>query len=162
MESYCVEVDGDDLVFSAAHLVTLAGDVCERLHGHDFRVTVKVFGPLAGNGFVVDFLVLRDVVRKILDEWDHRILLAEGRGSIRVEATAERVEATHGARRWVFPRDDCALLPIPATTTEHLAGHLARRVAHELRAVAGARPTRVIVELGEARGRSASCHYRPE
>jgi len=161
MESYCVRVGGDELVFSAAHLVTLAEDTCERLHGHDYRATVEVSGPLGPRGFVVDFLVLRKIVTQILAEWDHRVLLAEGNPSIHIEASHDEVKATFGTRRWVFPREDCVLLPVPATTTEHLAGHLARRISHELFALSQVRPTRVRVELAEAGGLAASCNLRP-
>ena len=40
-----VRVTKDFLVFSAAHFITFAGDQCERLHGHNYRVEVQAEGP---------------------------------------------------------------------------------------------------------------------
>src|SRR5207249_562944 len=40
--------------------------------------------------------------------------------------------AVAGRPRYVFPRGDCALLPIPNTTVEMLAQYLAGRVCREL------------------------------
>ncbi len=47
-ESYSVRLRKTELVFSAAHFITFAGNICERLHGHNYRTAVEVFGPLMG------------------------------------------------------------------------------------------------------------------
>ena len=41
---YRVRVTKDHLVFSAAHFITFAGNVCERLHGHNWRVAAEIAG----------------------------------------------------------------------------------------------------------------------
>jgi len=38
--TYRVRLDKEQHVFSAAHFITFNGDVCERLHGHNYRVAV--------------------------------------------------------------------------------------------------------------------------
>ena len=48
-EQYHVRIAKEELVFSAAHFITFAGDVCERLHGHNYRLAVEVAGPLDEN-----------------------------------------------------------------------------------------------------------------
>jgi hypothetical protein len=50
-ERYHVRVAKDTLVFSAAHFITFAGNVCERLHGHNYRVAAEVAGPLDENHY---------------------------------------------------------------------------------------------------------------
>src|SRR6266446_6703234 len=45
-EHFHVRVTKDYLVFSAAHFITFAGNVCERLHGHNYRVAAEVEGQL--------------------------------------------------------------------------------------------------------------------
>ena len=160
MEQYHVRISKDDLVFSAAHFLTFEGDVCERLHGHDYRVAAEVHGPLDENHYVVDFIALGDALKAILDELDHRVLLPTGSARIRVTADEREVEATFEDRRWVFPRSDCLLLPIPSTTTELLARHIGRRLLDELEARFGTRPTRVRIEVDESCGLSAVCELR--
>ena len=92
MERYHVRIDKDDLVFSASHFITFDGDTCERLHGHNYRVAVDVHGPLDENHYVVDFVALRQSIRAILDELDHRVILPVTHPKIRVEAGPQEVE----------------------------------------------------------------------
>src|SRR5215204_2180011 len=93
-ENYFVRVRKTELVFSAAHFITFNGNVCERLHGHNYRVTAEVFGPLDENQYVVDFIALRDVLREIVGELDHRVLLPTEHKQIRVAADDREVTAT--------------------------------------------------------------------
>ncbi|MFM7834822.1 MAG: 6-pyruvoyl trahydropterin synthase family protein, partial [Planctomycetaceae bacterium] len=44
-----VRVIKDGLVFSAAHFITFNGNVCERLHGHNWRVEAAIEGDLDEN-----------------------------------------------------------------------------------------------------------------
>jgi 6-pyruvoyltetrahydropterin/6-carboxytetrahydropterin synthase len=61
--------------------------------------------------------------------------------------------AYQGRPRYVFPRSDCALLPIPNTTVEMLAQYLGQRMQAEL--LPAARVTAIEVEVEENFGQSA-------
>ena len=161
MERYHVRIAKDDLVFSASHFITFEPGVCERLHGHNYRVAVEIAGPLDANHYVVDFLALTAVVRGILADFDHRVILPTRSPRIRVVA-GDEVEATFDRRRWVFPREDCLLLEIPNTTAELLAQHIARRLRDELAAKSCSRPDVVRVEIDECYGQSATCELAGE
>ena len=154
-----VRISKDYLVFSAGHFITYDGDVCERLHGHNYRVTAEVGGPLDENHYVVDFIALRDTLRAIVDELDHHMLLPTEHPLIRVTASEREVEATFRDRRWVFPRGDCILLPVPNTTSELLAQYIAQRLSDDLAAVTGSWPARVRIEVDECFGNVAVCDF---
>jgi 6-pyruvoyltetrahydropterin/6-carboxytetrahydropterin synthase len=156
-ERYHVRLTKDYLVFSAGHFITYDGNVCEPLHGHNYRVTAEVHGPLDENHYVVNFITLRDTLRAIVDELDHRMLLPTRHPQIRVVADEREVEATFEDRRWIFPRGDCVLLDVPNTTSELLARYLAERLAAQLRAASGAPLERVCIELEECFGNVAVC-----
>ena len=157
MEQYHVRISKDDLVFSAAHFITFQGDLCERLHGHDYRVAAEVHGPLDVNHYVIDFVALHDALEAILQELDHHVLLPTGHPRIGLTADEREVEVGFADRRWVFPRSDCALLPVANTTTELLAAHIARRLLDELETGFGTRPPRVRIEVDEGYGQRAVC-----
>jgi 6-pyruvoyltetrahydropterin/6-carboxytetrahydropterin synthase len=147
----------DYLVFSAGHFITYDGDICERLHGHNYRVTAEVHGPLDESRYVIDFIALRDTLRAIVDELDHHMLLPTGHPLIRVMADDREVTATFRDRRWIFPRTDCVLLPVANTTSELLAHWLATRLAADLEARTKARPQRLRIEVDECFGNVAVC-----
>ena len=64
-KQYCVRVEKESLIFSAAHFITFAGNICERLHGHNYRVFAEVYGPMEVNEYVIDFIALRDALHEI-------------------------------------------------------------------------------------------------
>ena len=156
-DRYHVRVSKDYLVFSAGHFITYDGDTCERLHGHNYRVTAEVHGPLDENRYVVDFIALRDTLKAIVDELDHHMLLPTEHPLIRVVANEREVEVTFQDRGWLFPRCDCILLKISNTTSELLAHYIAERLAADLQIRTGSRPQRLRVEIDECFGNVAVC-----
>ncbi|MCA9163172.1 MAG: 6-carboxytetrahydropterin synthase, partial [Planctomycetales bacterium] len=92
-ESYCVRLEKEYHVFSAAHFITFNGDVCERIHGHNYRVFAEVDGPLDENHYVVDFIAMRDELRAIVDGLDHYVILPTQHPMIHVTANDTEVEA---------------------------------------------------------------------
>lgn len=131
-ETYRVQVTKDHLVFSAAHFITFNGNICERLHGHNWRVAVHVDGPLDENSYVFDFIALRDGLQKVVDELDHKMLLATEHPTIQLKVVEREVEATFEDRRWIFPRNECVLLPVANTTAELIARWIGRRLIDAL------------------------------
>ncbi|MBT4013185.1 MAG: 6-pyruvoyl tetrahydropterin synthase family protein [Planctomycetaceae bacterium] len=132
-KQYCVKLEKESLIFSAAHFITFAGNICERLHGHNYRVFAEVYGPLDENEYVIDFIALRDALQAITQELDHRMLLPESHPTIKVQADAKEVLVTFEDRRWIFPLDDCAILPMNNTTAERLAEYISERLLSALK-----------------------------
>jgi len=159
-ENYHVRIEKERLVFSAAHFITYEGDVCEPLHGHNYHVAAEVRGPLDENHYVMDFIALRDALQKIVDQLDHRMLLPTKHSTIQVMEQGGEVTVTHGSRRWVFPRQDCVLLPVANTTAELLARHIGERLLEALEKRVGSRPTYVSIGVDECDGQWAVCELR--
>ncbi|UCG38169.1 MAG: 6-carboxytetrahydropterin synthase QueD [bacterium] len=58
--------------FAAAHRLVGSGGKCEALHGHNFRVTLRVVGQnLDEAGMLVDFGRLKGVLKEIIGQLDH-------------------------------------------------------------------------------------------
>ncbi|GDY09396.1 MAG: 6-pyruvoyl tetrahydropterin synthase family protein [Planctomycetota bacterium] len=157
-----VRVTKDHLVFSAAHFITFNGNICERLHGHNWRTAVELTGPLDENRYVFDFIALRDAMQKIVNELDHRVLLPTKHRQIRVQSDEREVTATFEERRWVFPREDCILLPVENTTAEEIAAWIATRLRGVVAAQPGANISTIQVEVEENFGQWAICELPAE
>ena len=64
-----------EATFSASHQLRDYKDVLEPLHGHNFRVEVFVrTDVLPERGYIVDFLELEAILKKILAPYEHRHL----------------------------------------------------------------------------------------
>jgi 6-pyruvoyltetrahydropterin/6-carboxytetrahydropterin synthase len=160
-EHYKVRVTKDHLVFCSGHFISYEGDKCERLHGHNYRATVEIEGELDENHYVFDFIALKHRTKAITDELDHRMMLATRNSLIRVEEGPRGVHVRYRDREWLFPREDCVLLPIENTTTELLARYLAYRLLDDLWSRHNYRPAVLRVEVEENIGQSATCELRP-
>src|SRR5207248_6102295 len=123
-----------------------------------YRVRVTVAGALDEESwFVFDFVILKKIMRRLCDEIDHKVLLPLDNPKIQIAEDGGSVKVAYeGKPRYVFPRNDCALLPVPNTTAEMLAQYLAGRVRQELTASDGVELTAVEVEVEETSGQSAS------
>lgn len=61
--------------FDAAHYLTDYYGKCERMHGHTYKLEVTLEGKIQANGLVIDFVVLKRLVKKhVLDKLDHQVL----------------------------------------------------------------------------------------
>lgn len=61
--------------FAAAHQLKMVGEKCENLHGHNWKIEVYVAGEkLNSAGVLMDFGVLKDHVRTLMGEIDHKFL----------------------------------------------------------------------------------------
>jgi 6-pyruvoyltetrahydropterin/6-carboxytetrahydropterin synthase len=154
MGEYKIVVEKDYLVFASGHFITYT-DSCETLHGHNYRARVELEGGLDAPGYVWDFVTLKKVMRKIVDELDHRVLLPRKNTALTLKEDGDSIEVLYRERRYVFPRSDVVLLPIPNTTAEWLAQYLCGRVREELATLGEGRITAVAVEVEESFGQSA-------
>ena len=106
--------------FDSAHCLTGYHGACENLHGHQWRVTAYVTAESLGEagtqrGMVVDFGVLKRIVREECDRLDHTLLVEEGSLKPQTIAALEDEGFT------------LTMLPF-RTTAENLARYLAERL----------------------------------
>jgi 6-pyruvoyltetrahydropterin/6-carboxytetrahydropterin synthase len=156
--TFRVEVSKDYLVFASAHFITFRGHQCESLHGHNYRVGVAVEGAVDAEClFVLDFSVLKRIVRKLVDEIDHKVLLPTENSKLAFHEQGPRLAVDYfGEPTYVFPRSDCALLPIANTTAEMLAQYLGRATRDQLIKDGYRHLTLLELEVEENYGQSAT------
>jgi len=152
-----VSVAKDYLVFASAHFITFAGHRCEGLHGHNYRARVTIDGALDDESWLVfDFVVLKKIMRRLCDEIDHKVLLPLENPKIQLSEDGDALRVAYeGTPRYVFPKTDCVLLPLPNTTVEMIAELLTKRLRAELDAMGARGLTAIEMEVEENFGQSA-------
>jgi 6-pyruvoyltetrahydropterin/6-carboxytetrahydropterin synthase len=61
--------------FAAAHYIKEYHGKCENLHGHNYKVRIYVSGHKLGRGgMLIDFAVLKKILKNVLEELDHKNL----------------------------------------------------------------------------------------
>jgi len=147
-------------VFSAGHFITLTDELCEPVHGHNWTVGVDVGGMPDAHGMVVDFIALRDAITAVVARLDHKMLLPADNHRLAVVTARgphggdETTVTFRDRRRWVFPADECVILPIANTTAEWLARWIGHNVAESLAASGHAAPRSLRVSVDECLGQA--------
>jgi len=107
--------------------------------------------------FVLDFSVLKRIVRKLVDEIDHKVLLPTENSKLAFHESGAQLAVDYfGEPKYVFPRSDCALLPIANTTAEMLAQYLGRATHDQLMSDGYRHLTLLELEVEENYGQSAT------
>ena len=69
---YELKVETD---FAAAHQLTMVGEKCENLHGHNWKIEVVVAGEtLDEGGVLMDFGIIKQHLRTVMETLDHKFL----------------------------------------------------------------------------------------
>ena len=153
---FSVSVSKDYLTFSAAHFLTIPDHKCESLHGHNYVVTVLVEGPVdRTTGFVVDFAVVKKVLRPVIDRIDHKVLVPAANPAVVIGTEGDATVVQYrGVRRFQFPSAHVAIVPVSDTTAELLAEYLALAVRDGLALEGVAGLASVLVDVEESPGQS--------
>jgi len=121
------QVTVDGFVLSAAHFLLLSPAGREPIHGHDYRVMAS--GTVPAGRTEEARGVFRDEVSRLLGVMDHRLLVPGAPSVGTLESAGDTLVLSLPGERLVLPRPDCAVLPLPNTSTELLADRLARDLA---------------------------------
>jgi len=107
--------------FEAAHRLMHHRGACSNLHGHSYKVEVEVTGRLQregpAEGMVLDFGDLSKVVRPLIEEFDHRLVLSHD------DPLCELLSGKEGVALNVMS-------DVP--TAENMAAYLAKRIQEKL------------------------------
>jgi 6-pyruvoyl tetrahydropterin synthase/QueD family protein len=148
-----IVVEQGHLCFSAAHFIT-SGGKCERLHGHNYAVSATLEGPLTANSYIFDFVVLKEILRRITDALDHRFLLPMNNKHLSMKESKNHWEIRFEERLYIFPAKDVLPLPVDNITAERLAEYIWGELAKELREAGADHLVNMTVGVEEAPGQS--------
>lgn len=147
----------ENFKFSSAHFLIFDEASAEKLHGHNYQVTVDLEVPspevMEEKGFFVDFNVFKKTIKARLDEWDEHVLLPAKQKEMKFKEDGASLHVHFRDRYYVFPRNEVKLLPVTNTSVEQLSLLLANEFAKEFRSFG---VTKVTVSVAETRGQAAS------
>ncbi|OYT39616.1 MAG: 6-pyruvoyl tetrahydropterin synthase [Desulfurococcales archaeon ex4484_58] len=117
--------------FDSSHYTRGVSEKCMNLHGHTFKLYVEVEGEVdPETGMVIDFGLVKRVVRRIVEEYDHKVIVP-------------RRDLEGLLLRGRF-KSELKVIDYPEATTEYIALDIAMRIYEELKM-----PIRVKLYEGE-------------
>ncbi|MGK7344197.1 MAG: 6-pyruvoyl trahydropterin synthase family protein [Candidatus Nitrospinota bacterium M3_3B_026] len=151
-----IRVSRQENQFAAAHFLVDMGK-CERLHGHNYSVTVEIGGRTGPDHTLIDFNFLNTLIARVVSSLDHKTLIA-GAGAADLEVGDREVEARFKGKRYVFPKEDVVILDVEAATAEKLAEYIAGLLCAEL----AGRENLEWIEVGVSEGPAQTAFHRRE
>ena len=149
-ERYQVFVSKDYFKFNAAHFMAYPG-FRERLHGHNYRVAVRVEGQLGADGYVVDFGDIKKAAKRICEEMDERLIVPMKSDVLQIQRVDGQVGiVTEEGARFSIPESDCVLLPIAHSSAEELATYVCGRLVEALGILESRNATWIEVTVAES------------
>ncbi len=133
----------------------------ERLHGHNFNVSVALDLRRVGIEDLIDFGIVKEAIEAQCREWNEHLLLADANPRLELVRRDAELEFRLCGKRYVVPADEVVLLPVDNIIVETLAMEFARRVIARLGPVL--RPEVVAgveVQVLGARGQGGICYPR--
>ena len=151
LDTMRLEIDGwsSKITFSATHIIP-GHYKCGRLHGHDYAINAIIFGDLGTDGVIMDFISVKEFLRKIAAELDHKVLIP-----LRDEGVARDEDAIRyllKGKEYRFPTEDCALLDVGVASAEELANFVLGRVREKVHFPANVTRVEIGVDEGEGQG----------
>jgi len=157
---YEVYVSKESFKFNAAHFIAYPG-FRERLHGHNYRVSVRVEGPVGPDGYVVDFGDIKRAARGVCARLNERVIVPMLSDVLTIVVADGEVKITcEDGTRFTFPEADCVLLDIRHSSAEELAAYVGERLKAAL-PILGERGVTVL-EVGVAEAPSQEARFRIE
>jgi 6-pyruvoyltetrahydropterin/6-carboxytetrahydropterin synthase len=146
----------ENIQFDAAHFVTFGDNSCEPLHGHSYTVAAEVEGQLNPDSLVVDFTLVKALLRGFAKELDHRFILQLDSRKLEIESVDTRWKIrTPAGTGYVFPKQDVAALPIDNSSAERLSEWFGGRL-HAALKEKGTKLRSITLEVSEGPGQMAS------
>ena len=140
-----------DLKFSACHFIP-NHKKCGRLHGHSYGVHIEIEGDLDQEDVIIDFSVIKNHVRELIDQLDHRVIIPVANKYISVIEDGGSVEINVGEKKYLFPREDVYLFETTSSSAEMIATYLGNEIMKLLEGFDNLRSFSLGVDEGPGQG----------
>jgi 6-pyruvoyltetrahydropterin/6-carboxytetrahydropterin synthase len=158
--SSCINIDGwrSNIRFSSAHIIP-EYEKCGRLHGHTYAVHANIKGEMDEKGIIMDFSLLKEILREIVNKLDHKILIPKESKLLRIEKKNDNVKILLLDKQYLFPIDDCVFLPLNSTSAENLANYILNELIKKLTLSKQIESIEIGVDEGYGQGARVSKKY---
>jgi len=124
------------LRFSSAHIV-FGHHSCGVIHGHTYYIDVRLGGRPSGDfNFLIDFKVLKKIVKDVCKKLDHKLLLPRDHPHLKYTLGENYIHFVYSQGRckkeYKIPLEDVLLLPLKGITAEELSLYITGLIREEL------------------------------
>lgn len=132
-ERWAIHMHKEYFKFSCAHFLIFPDGSKERLHGHNYHVDAEIEGQLTDKGIVIDFILVKPVIRELCDSLDEHWLLPGEHPELEITPRDDgHTEVVYRGCRYLAPSEEVIVLPINNTSAENLSTWIGRELVRRI------------------------------
>lgn len=120
-EKTTILLERQDFQFAAGHYTIFSATEREKLHGHNFSVSVAIHTVLNDTGISFDYDIYKTIIRKLCKELSQCMLLPAHSPHQTIEEDGDYYYCHYNNERIPFLKSDVKILPLRNITVEELA-----------------------------------------
>ncbi len=120
--AFRIKIEKDRIKFSSAHFTIFSATEAEKLHGHNYYVSIEVETEACDElGFAMDMRPLKEMAFALSQELDEYVLIPSKNPYLNVVQNGQQVDCAWNDKRYSLPHSDVKILPLSNITCENLA-----------------------------------------
>jgi len=121
------------------HFLAFYEGRCKCAHGHSSRVSVVVCGTPDENGMVVDFVILKKALKRVLDEWlDHKLIVSSKYAKVKDGSVEIEYVTSAGRHYMLLPESEVTIIdgePLAETLSSLVAEKVLQKLPRSVSSV---------------------------
>ncbi|GAB3383395.1 6-carboxytetrahydropterin synthase [Spongiibacter taiwanensis] len=158
----CIEICKEDLKFSGAHFTIFSATERERLHGHNFKVSLLLTAEVGENGMCFSYVEIKKRLRRLCATLDEYTLIPNQSPYMSVTEDGPYYTALFAGEEMKFLKSDTLLLPIRNTTVEEFARYLLQRLLEDAPFIEGNEISELVMKVSSGPGQWGSASWHRE
>jgi 6-pyruvoyltetrahydropterin/6-carboxytetrahydropterin synthase len=154
-----VEIQKEELKFSAGHFMVFSGSKRETMHGHDYQVSVAFECAIVTNGMSFDCRYYKEKLQALCQKLDYHFLLPSQSDFLRLEELDDRWLAHMEHESIPFLKNDVVVLPITNVTVEELSYWFLQQLTIDFAELTFHNIHTVSVKIFNGRGDAGACKW---
>lgn len=155
-----IEITKEDLKFSVAHFTIFSATERERLHGHNFRVSLDITAEVGPNGMCFSYVAIKQRLRKLVAQYDEYLVLPAESPYLNITEEGDNYRVVFNDETMLFLKADTLLLPIRNSTVEEFARLLLERLLEDSAFIDGNSVRQLIMKVSSGPGQSGSASWQ--
>ena len=121
------------------HFLAFYEGKCCSTHGHTSRVSVVICGTPDKSGMVIDFVILKKVLKNVLDEWlDHKLIVSSEYAKVKDESVEIEYTTKVGRHYMLLPKSEVTIIegePLAETLSNLVAEKVLQKLPRSVTSV---------------------------
>ncbi len=151
-----VELQKENMKFSAGHTTIFSATEREPLHGHHYTVYLGLTTWVEDNGMTFDYRYYKNKIRELCDVLDQTFLMPGHSPYLQQDEDEAYYYFTFNHKKIPFLKEDVTILPVTNVTVEELSRWFVMALMKDSDELSKHRVEKLVVKVFSAPGQSGS------